>query len=114
MRRYLFSRDGRTERVDRYTHRGWRRVWPRSRAMGCLMWLVLLVLLLILLSVLFGGFQKGTKVNGMHPAASVTDAAAVVAVAASPAATLYNLRKYFRSQGRMRAPLTWCYLTGQR
>jgi hypothetical protein len=82
MRRYLFGRDGRTERVDRYTHRGWRRVWPRSRAMGCLMWIVLLILLLILLSVLFGGFQKGTKVNGMPPGshpASATVAGGVVA-----------------------------------
>jgi hypothetical protein len=30
------------------------------------MWIVLLILLLIVLSVLFGGFQKGTKVNGMN------------------------------------------------
>jgi hypothetical protein len=29
------------------------------------MWIVLLILLLIVLSVLFGGFQKGTKVNGL-------------------------------------------------
>jgi hypothetical protein len=65
MYRYLFGRDGRTERVDRYTRRGWRRIWPRSRAMGCLMWILILVLLLVLLSLLFGGFQKGTKVNGL-------------------------------------------------
>jgi hypothetical protein len=44
-----------------------RRVWrPRSRLGGCLMWILLLILLLIVLSVLFGGFQKGTKVNGMN------------------------------------------------
>jgi hypothetical protein len=43
-----------------------RRVWrPRSRAGGCLLWILLIILVLILLSVLFGGFQKGTKVNGM-------------------------------------------------
>jgi cell division septal protein FtsQ len=65
MYRYLFGRDGRPERVDRMTHRGWRRRrWPQSRAMGCLLWLVILIVLLILLSMLFGGFQKGTKVSG--------------------------------------------------
>ncbi|MBV9382927.1 MAG: hypothetical protein JOY82_25190 [Streptosporangiaceae bacterium] len=36
---------------------------PRSRAAGCLLWILLLIALLIVLSVLFGGFQKGTKVN---------------------------------------------------
>jgi hypothetical protein len=39
------------------------------------MWLLLLVLLLIVLSVLFGGFQKGAKVNvnGLgYPAGAVT------------------------------------------
>jgi hypothetical protein len=29
------------------------------------MWILLLILVLIVLSVLFGGFQKGSKVNGM-------------------------------------------------
>ena len=42
--------------------------WPRSRAAGCLLWIVLLVVLLIVLSVLFGGFQKGTQVKGLGPA----------------------------------------------
>jgi hypothetical protein len=65
MYRYLFGRDGRTERVDRMTHRGWRRLrWPRTRGCGCLLWLLILVVLLIVLSALFGGFQKGTKVGG--------------------------------------------------
>jgi uncharacterized protein (DUF427 family) len=41
--------------------------WPRSRAVGCLLWVVLLIVLLIVLSTLFGGFQKGTKVNGLGP-----------------------------------------------
>jgi hypothetical protein len=45
-----------------------RRRWPRSRAAGCLLWIVLLVGLLIVLSVLFGGFQKGTQVKGLDPA----------------------------------------------
>jgi hypothetical protein len=44
---------------------GGRRRWPRSRAAGCLLWIVLLVVLLIVLSVLFGGFQKGTQVKGL-------------------------------------------------
>ena len=44
-----------------------RRVWrPKSRAGGCLMWVLLLIVVLIVLSVLFGGFQKGTKVNGVN------------------------------------------------
>jgi hypothetical protein len=38
---------------------------PRSRAAGCLLWIVLLIVILIVLSVLFGGFQKGTKANGL-------------------------------------------------
>jgi len=41
------------------------RRWPRSRAAGCLLWIVLLVVLLIVLSVMFGGFQKGTRQNGL-------------------------------------------------
>ena len=41
--------------------------WPRSRAGGCLLWVVLLIVALIVLSVLFGGFQKGTKENGLGP-----------------------------------------------
>ncbi|HEY1622515.1 MAG TPA: hypothetical protein VGG16_01825 [Streptosporangiaceae bacterium] len=31
------------------------------------MWILLLIVLLIVLSVLFGGFQKGAKVNGLGP-----------------------------------------------
>jgi hypothetical protein len=42
-----------------------RRVWrPQSRLTGCLLWLLVLIVVLIALSVMFGGFQKGTKVNG--------------------------------------------------
>jgi hypothetical protein len=40
---------------------------PRPRAFGCLLWLLVLVVVLIVLSVLFGGFQKGTRVNGEPP-----------------------------------------------
>ena len=54
---------------------GRRRRWrPQSRAAGCLLWIVVLLAVLLLLSVLFGGFQKGTKVGSVprqrvHPAA---------------------------------------------
>lgn len=64
MYRYT-RRDGRTQRVDRYTGRRWRRVWPRSRAGRWLLWLLVLIVVLIILSQLFGGFQKGTKVGGL-------------------------------------------------
>ncbi len=45
-------------------HRGERR--PRTRLVGCLLWILALVVLLIILSLLFGGFRKGTKA-GMGP-----------------------------------------------
>jgi hypothetical protein len=60
MYRYWFGR--RPDRGER------RRRWPRSRAAGCLLWIVLLVVLVIVLSVLFGGFQKGTQVKGADAA----------------------------------------------
>ena len=47
--------------------KGHRRRWPRSRAAGCLPWIVLLIVILIVLSVLFGGFQKGTKASPRGP-----------------------------------------------
>jgi hypothetical protein len=46
---------------------GWRgrrgrgRGGQRSRARGCLLWLLLVIVVLIVLSLMFGGFQKGTK-----------------------------------------------------
>ena len=45
-------------------HRGERR--PRTRLVGCLLWILALVVVLIILSLLFGGFHKGTKA-GMSP-----------------------------------------------
>jgi len=54
-------------RPDRYGDRRQRRRWPRSRAGGCLLWIVLLIVILIVLSVLFGGFQKGTKAGSLGP-----------------------------------------------
>jgi hypothetical protein len=34
-----------------------------SRAVGCLLWLIILLVLLIVAALMFGGFQKGTKVS---------------------------------------------------
>ncbi len=68
MYRSLFSRR------DEYESRR-RRRWPRSRAGGCLLWIVLLIVILIVLSVLFGGFQKGTKAGSLgHSRTSCTSA----------------------------------------
>jgi hypothetical protein len=42
---------------------GWR--WrPRRRLTGCLLWIVGLIVVLIILSLMFGGFQMGTKAGG--------------------------------------------------
>ena len=32
--------------------------------MGCLLWVLALLLVLLVLSILFGGFQRGTRVGG--------------------------------------------------
>jgi len=40
---------------------------PRGRLTGCLLWLLGLIIVLVVLSLLFGGFQKGSKVNGTPP-----------------------------------------------
>jgi hypothetical protein len=37
---------------------------PRNRLTGCLLWIVGIIILLLVLSLLFGGFQKGTKAAG--------------------------------------------------
>jgi hypothetical protein len=42
----------------------------RSRLTGCLLWLVGLIVILVILALLFGGFQKGTKVGAGAPAAA--------------------------------------------
>src|ERR1019366_3142672 len=58
--------------------RGPRRRWrPRSRAGGCLMWVVLLILILIVIALLFGGFQKGTKSGSLSPPPAVAAAASL-------------------------------------
>jgi hypothetical protein len=43
-----------------------------NRPIGCLIWLVALVVLIIVLSALFGGFQKGTKANGVSGSGAST------------------------------------------
>ena len=37
---------------------------PKIRLGGCLLWILGLIIILVILSLLFGGFQKGSKVNG--------------------------------------------------
>jgi hypothetical protein len=56
---------------DRMTHQGYRkRLWgkgprrPRGRLAGCLLWILGVIIVLVILSLLFGGFQKGTKASG--------------------------------------------------
>ena len=57
MYRYGFGR-----RRERFNGRRWT---PRSRLTGCLLFIALLIVLLIVLSLLFGGFQKGTKYGSL-------------------------------------------------
>jgi hypothetical protein len=51
-------------RSDSGVRRGWR---PRRRLTGCLLWILGLIVFLVILSLLFGGFQKGTKVGAPAP-----------------------------------------------
>ena len=48
---------------------------PRTRTGRVLLWILLIIVALIVLSVMFGGFQKGTKESGLG---------ALPVVAASP------------------------------
>ena len=49
-----------------YRWRGRRRGGgQRSRATGCLLLALLVIVVLIILSLMFGGFQKGTKSGGL-------------------------------------------------
>ena len=43
----------------------------RSRARGCLMLVLLVIVVLIILSLMFGGFQKGTKSGSLGPPGAV-------------------------------------------
>jgi hypothetical protein len=55
--------------AERYSRRPWgsgpRR--PRSRLTGCLLWILGLIIVLVVLSLLFGGFQKGTRAGAGVP-----------------------------------------------
>jgi hypothetical protein len=48
---------------------------PRSRAGRVLLWILLIVVILIVLSLMFGGFQKGTKASGPGALSRVTASA---------------------------------------
>jgi hypothetical protein len=52
------------ERSRRRMSPGGRSRRPRRRLTGCLLWIVGLIVALIILSLMFGGFQKGTKAGG--------------------------------------------------
>jgi hypothetical protein len=57
----------------RVGQRGTRR--KMGRLSGCLLWILALLVILLVLSILFGGFQKGTKVGGdglVRPQASTS------------------------------------------
>jgi hypothetical protein len=71
MYRYGFGR-----RRERYDGRRWT---PRSRAVGCLMWVVLLIVILVVLALAFGGFQKGTKYSSGLGADAARVSAAIAA-----------------------------------
>jgi hypothetical protein len=73
MYRYGFGR-----RRERFNGRRWR---PRSRAVGCLLWVVLLVVVLIVLALMFGGFQKGAKYSGLGAGSAHPDFGAVATAA---------------------------------
>jgi len=55
-----------------YSWRGRRRGnGQRSRAKGCLLLVLLVIVVLIILSMMFGGFQKGTKSGSLGPPGAV-------------------------------------------
>jgi hypothetical protein len=54
----------------------------RIRARGCLLWILGLIVLLVILSLLFGGFQKGSKVGEGAPGPVVGSAPALLWVTA--------------------------------
>lgn len=61
----------------------WRRRRRRRRMRGCLLWLLTLLAVLLVLGLLFGGFQRGTKVGSGAPA----PATATASPAAAPLTT---------------------------
>jgi hypothetical protein len=57
----------------------------RRRGTGCLLWILAIIIVLVILSLLFGGFQKGTKAGGLgRPAPALAAAAPVPVAAADP------------------------------
>jgi hypothetical protein len=73
-----------------------RRRWPRSRAGGCLLWVLLLIVILIVLSLMFGGFRKGTKAGGPG---DVRASGSAVAALSLPALSLPAGNKMCHSAG---------------
>jgi hypothetical protein len=61
-----------------------RRSRRRRRTVGCFLWLATLLLVLLVLSLLFGGFNRGTKDGGQARLVPVTTAGAVRISASSP------------------------------
>jgi hypothetical protein len=57
---------------------------PRGRLTGCLLWVIGLIVILVILALLFGGFQKGTKV-GADARAALSRAAASLALSRAAA-----------------------------
>ena len=58
--------------MNMYSWRGRRRGdGQRSRAKGCLLLVLLVIVVLIILSMMFGGFQKGTKSGSLGPPGAV-------------------------------------------
>jgi hypothetical protein len=72
------------------TWRGPRR--PRGRLTGCLLWVIGLIVILIVLALLFGGFQKGTKVGA--------DARGATGLAVPRSAPLLTARQPAHPSGR--------------
>jgi hypothetical protein len=54
--------------------------------MGCLLWLLILVIVLVILSLMFGGFQKGSKATGLAGQAARAMAPAAGELFSAPAA----------------------------
>jgi len=70
-----------------YRSRGPRRRWPQSRTGGCLVLVLLVIVVLIILSLMFGGFQKGTKSGSLGGGLGPGPLAAVCTACASTSIT---------------------------